>query len=1078
MFIRTTRLQIIKYFLLFFVLVIGQKLGAQAVNTEFGKNRVQFHNDFRNWWRYETENFISYWYGKGKRIAPPVIQMAEMDHDEIQNIMEHRFNEKIEIVVYVDLSDIKQSNIGIEDAFINRPKITKTEGNKMFVYFNGDHKDLQRQIRQGIASVYLSSILVGSNLQEMVQNAVLLSLPEWYQKGLVAYAGSYWDTNADDELRELLSQNGGEFYDFEKLGESHPYIAGHSFWYFIDQHFGKSSISNLLYLTKINKNLKNSFLYVLSQEYESLLDDWANYYRTRYTIETNQFEEAAVPLSLNKKKDQPISQFRLSPEANQLLYVVNDIGKYKIYLRDFSDDSDKQLFVHGERNAIQETDYNYPLIDWHPYKNEISIIYEKRDKIYLRRVYLSDDSFEEQVLPTKIQRVYSLSYLNDTDYVLSASDNGLSNLFIYKSKTRNVNNITDDYHDDLDAIVATINNKHGVLFSSTRPGNLIENERLDTILPLDNFDLFFLPFEEKVAQRLSFTPQQNERYPFLIDQNHISYLSNEKGITNRYIKNLSDDKEGYPQTNVSRNIIRHHSVANNNLSLYEYYKDGAYQSFLEFKSPEEHVENFTTVFVRAQNNEGIAPLRIEPEAPVEELKEGFLFVTPFNDPKNLEDIEAIGVKKEQPFLKEVDFNKSYTSVIKYNSARAVAARKSFKLIDLSSKLNNDLLYQGLEIYEGSPMINQPLGIFFKGTVKDLFEDYEIDLGARFPTSFNGSEYFIEFENKKKRIDKKYVLYRRSRTEVLNDNIFPIPTVKNTSLLGLVTYKYPFNLFKSLSVTARLRNDRYVNSSLETNSFELPVVDHKRLALRIEYIYDNTLRVGENILNGQRYKIYSELGNKFLLDVVDGFNLDVSAGTTGIVGLDYRIYFPLKKHSVLAIRTSLASSFGSDKMIYFLGGVENEFFAGFDNNVPLPSTSDFAFKARAPQLRGFQQNIRNGSSFALVNTELRIPFIKHLKRRVSNNFLRNLQVVGFFDLGTAWHGRTPYSSENPLNSVFIESPPTIKVNVDYFRDPVVYAYGLGLRSSVFGYFLKLDFAYGVETRTILSPRFHFSFGSDF
>lgn len=160
-------------------IIIAISVNAQSINTEFGKNRVQYHDDFNNWWQYETENFITYWYGKGRFIAQPVIQMAEMDHDAIQKVLEHRMNDKIEIIVYVDISDLKQSNIGTEETFTNKTGETKIVGNKMFVYFDGNHHNLRQKIKEGIPTVYFNNMLFGSNLQEIIQNAVLMNIPDW-----------------------------------------------------------------------------------------------------------------------------------------------------------------------------------------------------------------------------------------------------------------------------------------------------------------------------------------------------------------------------------------------------------------------------------------------------------------------------------------------------------------------------------------------------------------------------------------------------------------------------------------------------------------------------------------------------------------------------------------------------------------------------------------------------------------------------------------------------------------------------------------------------------------------------------
>lgn len=201
---------VIKYtgtlLLICLIQLVFTKIDAQSINTNFGKNRVQYNDDFDSWFEYETENFIVYWYGKGRNIAQTVIQLAELDHDEIQQILEHRINDKIEIIVYLDLTDLKQSNIGYEETFLNSTGKTKIVGNKMFVHFDGNHQNLRKTIREGIASVYINSILLGSNLQEIVQNAILLNLPDWFREGLISYIGTEWDYEIDDELRDILAQ--------------------------------------------------------------------------------------------------------------------------------------------------------------------------------------------------------------------------------------------------------------------------------------------------------------------------------------------------------------------------------------------------------------------------------------------------------------------------------------------------------------------------------------------------------------------------------------------------------------------------------------------------------------------------------------------------------------------------------------------------------------------------------------------------------------------------------------------------------------------------------------------------------
>ncbi len=1056
---------------------------SQSVRTPFGKNRVQHHNDFRAKWMYETENFITYWYGKSKEVAKTTIQMAELDHDEIQNIMEHRFNDKIEIIVYLDLTDIKQSNAGLEETFINDPKETKIDGNKMFVYFDGNHKNLRLQIRRGIAAIYLNSILIGVNLQEVVQNAVLFNLPEWYKKGLIEYVGSYWNVDADDELRELVTQKEGKYFQFEKLKEDYPKIAGHSFWYFLDQNYGKSSISNILYLTKINRDLESSFVYVLSQEYPEVTREWESFYRNKYNLEQDKFvANDELEIDVKNKPEQPISRMRLSPDGTQLMYVYNEIGKYRVILRNLSDNSEKVLFKYGFKNKFQETDYNYPHFEWNPNGVQVSILWEDKDDLYMRKIYLADDTYEEQEIPEKIQRVYSLSYADNVDYILSASDDGYSDLFSYKWKTRQFKKITNDYHDDLDAVSAVYDGKKGILFSSTRESNLIEKvEKLSTMLPLDNYDLFFLPEGSNQATRVTFTPEVNERYPFPIGTEQLSFISDQSGIRNRYIKSFKSEDQGYATSNLDRNIIRHHSTSDSGLSVYTLYKGGGYAAYMEYVDTASEVGIWLTDHKRESRDQTVRPLVLEQSIADEEVKEEYLFETDFDDPPELEEIN--GIQDKTSFFtvnpSDSDFSKDYNNVEAFNTARAVASRLRFKLVDVSSGFDNSVLFEGLEsnIGDSQELLNQPVGIRFKAVVKDLFEDYRIELGARYPTSLNGSEYYLTIEDNKKWLDKKYALYRRSRSvnEVLG--VFPTSSDKRVFLQGLAQIKMPIDIYRSLRLTGTLRSDRIYPRAINLADIEREIEEEKRIGLKVEYVFDSTNEKDINIIHGTRYKVYVEALNRFDLQIQDGFEFDASNGFTTVIGADFRNYTPLGRWASLAFRATGATSLGSNKMLYHLGGIEGGLFSSFNNDIPIPTDDQFAFRALAPHLRGFNHNIRNGSSYLLSNTELRLPVVRQIFGRVKNNFLRNLMFTGFFDIGSAWHGLSPYSDENPLNIVTVENT-SVVVTANFFRDPFVYGYGVGMRSTFLGYYLKLDYGWGVETRTILSPKLYFSLGTDF
>ncbi|MEL7124289.1 MAG: hypothetical protein AAFO07_32940, partial [Bacteroidota bacterium] len=530
-----------KYSYLFLCLFLTTILAAQNNQVRFGKNRVQYHDDFDEWLQYESENFVTYWYGQSRNIGQSAVQFAEYDFEEIQSILEHRMNEKIEIIVYTDITDLKQSNIGTEEAFINTGGQTKIVGNKIFIYFNGNHDHLRSQIRQGIASVYLDAMLFGSNLQEIVQNALMMNLPDWFKIGFVAYVGQDWDSDLDNELRDIILSQ--KYENFEKFAEESPELAGHSLWHFLGSSYGNTTISNLLYLTRINRSIESSFLYVLGNSFDYVLENWKAYYENRYKIDLE--GTAAAPsnyLKLNNKRDLPITQVKLSPDGYRVAYILNEIGKAKIFIHDSRSNKTSKVFKDGFKNPFQATDYNYPLIAWSPDNVTLNIVYEERDVIKMMQYNTSTGKSEEEQFGPQFQRIYSMDYIDPNTMIVSGAQNGYSDLFLYFVRTRSFQRITNDFYDDLDVAYVEVEGRKGILFSSNRTDSLLMPMKMDTILPIRNFDLFYYDLDAKTNEfvQVTHTPFANESQPVAIDGKYFSFLSDENGINNRFMGELEE----------------------------------------------------------------------------------------------------------------------------------------------------------------------------------------------------------------------------------------------------------------------------------------------------------------------------------------------------------------------------------------------------------------------------------------------------------------------------------------------------------------------------------------------------------
>ena len=192
----------------------------------------------------------------------------------------------------------------------------------------------------------------------------------------------------------------------------------------------------------------------------------------------------------------------------------------------------------------------------------------------------------------------------------------------------------------------------------------------------------------------------------------------------------------------------------------------------------------------------------------------------------------------------------------------------------------------------------------------------------------------------------------------------------------------------------------------------------------------------------------------------------------------RKYIVIHRNLIWANRFAAGVSFGPQKLIYIMGGTDNAFNPKFEPTTPFATENNYIFQTLVTNMRGFYQNVRNGDKFAVINTELRWPIFSYFARNpIRSDFIKNFQIIGFTDVGTAWNGPSPYSEENVINTRTITRG-DLQVVLDSQKEPIVAGVGFGLRSRLFGYFIRADWAWGIEDGIVLPREFYISLATDF
>ncbi|MBL7924477.1 MAG: hypothetical protein JNL88_09775 [Bacteroidia bacterium] len=1113
--------------LLFFLalLLLAKDAGAQftrGVQMNFGKNRVQY-NDFL-WTFYRFKNFDTYFYLGGQDLAIYVGRTADADIAEIEKLFDYRINGRFQFMIYNRLTDLKQSNIGLEgeEQNTNTGGLTRIVGNKILVYFDGDYRHLREQIRAGVAQVMINQLMYGGSIKDRLQASVLLNLPDWYVNGLVAYVSKGWTFQEDSRMRDAIL--GNKYRNFNNLSGQEAQFAGMSLWHFIVETYGSSAVSNLLYMTRINRNIENGFIYVLGVPMKEISKNWLDYYQRMYVDdEKSRSLPPGEAIFTLKKPGRYVSQVRVSPDGNQVAYVTNELGKFKVWLYDVRSKKTKRLSKGGYKSVNQAQDLSYPTLAWHPSGRYLSAIKEKKGKLWLDYYTPGKKIKKETNKFFYFDKVLDFSYNSSgSEMVLSAVQKGQSDIFSFSPRTKTYVQLTKDRWDDLSP--RFVMEDRYIAFSSTRTEDTLRPtpiRQADELEVPRSTDIFLYDYISRAAQllRLTHTPGINETEPLMMDSSRFSYLSDENGLINRYSATLDSaiayvdtvihyryDVKSFPQSDYRRNVLQHDLNSRSTRYAELMRIDSRYRIFL---NPVPGNDSGLTAPLRKTNlclkmqragarntppTTGSGTVKIAEQekdpgvaAPAKTVDSSaidinnYIFQSDFPKKKNKKEKEKPKEEKAAPdsSLQQNVYEPVTTQDPRLQmtpggnadtAAYQVPKQRNYEIAFspsyLLTQLDNNLLNETYQSYTGGAVYFYPgLNALFKIGVNDLFDDYRIVGGFRLSGNLNSNEYYISYENLKNRLDKQISFYRQGREDVTTFSLYRIHTHE-------VKYnvRWPFNDLTSVRGMLAYRHDRLTTLSTDLQNLSFPNQFQNWASARAEFVYDNTISTGLNLFNGLRYKVFAELFKQ----------VDEQQSTLSVFGADFRHYLKVHRQIIWANRFAASTSLGSRKLIYYLGSTDNAFVPtdNFNYNIQVDPTEQYAFQALATNMRGFIQNIRNGNSFALINSELRVPIFQYLVNKpIRSDFIRNFQVIGFGDIGTAWTGTSPYSKNNALFRKDYNGNP-ISITVTKSVEPVVGGFGFGLRSRILGYFLRADWAWGVDDGEVQERIFYFSLGLDF
>jgi len=1091
----------------------GQAQFYYGLQQEYGKNRVQF-TDF-DWVYYRYEAFDVYFYRGNEELAGQVSRMVHYELPQIERFLDAPLDERLQILVFNNLTDLKQSNVNSSsEEDYNQSGVTRLSGRRLFLYFDGSYQDLRSHLRTALGEVVLANLMYG-NFTQSITNSALLNLPAWYTQGLVSYIGERWNPEVDNEVRNGFFS--GKYKRINSLTQHDARYAGHSFWNFIAETYGDKVIKNIVYMAVVNRDIESGFQYILGRDLSQITKAWKSFYREKYNLEAIEAKYEELDEVLKARKNHKFVRMALSPNGRYLAYVDQRFSRYKIYLYDFKEDKRQRILTRGYRIA-QNTDYSYPLLAWHPNNEILAFFTEEKGLIQLGFYNLEDEELQQKDF-FRFNKIRSFEYSSDgKKFLLSATKNGQSDIFIYTILNTKIEQVTNDDYDDISPTF--FNGDQRIAWSSNRPvDSLFPNQKIYRIPPTD-YNLFATEARELGEDTLAIwqmteSPGVKEIQAQEYGTGFLSYLTNYEGTQNQHLIQI-DSSIAYVDTTThfSYNFKQYRTEVQPLNILDQAYapkRNARYDLVLydnRYRVYEQPYVSTQDLNLERINQRSSAP-GPEPDAKPQKqeqavTEESTPLYYPGVNPENFEvqisnyqfgssrDSTAQPQSRPSPPEEGTQINPSLEQLLPQPQTVSqvptvqpdeppfeIPPKRNYFLsfyqdefdVTFDNMFTNEQYQPFTGVVSGN-LLNQGFNANFQVGVMDLMHDYRIVAGVRSAfqplpgTSLSpNAEFIFAFGDYKDRWDKIYSYRRRSQVQFLS----VIDYQRLISHVVEMKNIWPFNPVASIRGSIAYRLDEDITLSRDLTSVTVPTEYTDYAVARASYVYDNTRKIGLNLYAGLRYKVFTE------------YYRNLTKSNTGLhtLGLDARQYLIIHRNMIWANRLAAGTSFGPEKLIHIMGGVDNAFNIQNDPSTPIARENNYVFQTLITNMRGFFQNARNGNHFTVVNSELRWPIVSYFANRpIRNDFLNNLMVIGFADVGTAWNGPSPYSSENAINTREVPLGNQGRIILDSQKEPIIFGTGFGLRSRLFGYYLRADWAWGVEDGIVLPNLFYFSLGTDF
>lgn len=1037
----------------------AQDILSSQLRASFGKNKVRY-KDFE-WWILESEHLALHYEPEFHDLAVQAIEYLEEGNDHISQILKHELSARPPIVIYRSHYEFQQTNIIHEFLPPGVAGFAEPLRYRMVIPFAGDLDEFRNVLVHELCHIFEYDILYKGPIKRL--SSPLSAPPTWIMEGLAEYVTPGMNTIDEMVLRDAVLND--QLIPLEVMnaawGVGNVFLAykqSHSIMDYIAANYGPEKISRILRVWDSQNDTDRLLERLIGLDMAELHDRWSAHMKKQYwpLLQTRDYL-STIGEKVGKRNDlyRSYANPKWSLSGDMLAVLSTDGVEQHVDIVRLRDGSLVERLTHKMRTKrYDHLTFNEGTVAWAPDGHTIAFVGKKGPKDVVLLWDLYQKKLNQTLSFENLEIIESLAWAPDSQQLAFVGTGyGQSDIYIVDVATGGLKQVTGTpQRDDFPAF-----SPDGTKLAFSTKYN-------------HQFDIKIIDLESN-KQETAISSSTDDLWPnWLPEGNKILFVSTRDGINDLFVYHL-DEQQEYRLTRTLSGIMTPALSPDGRKIVASTYYNGRREIYL-FDMPSWPDVKRRDAELLARVGEQRAPQAhaVPVAAPLDEIE--LASVVPAQDEQGVVETrvrETIALldQKTRSDKTELLYETSQDFTLQDGLAPRGEGKGGGEVLDIAldadassysgtmtrRRYTPKLEFDGLSLQMGY------YGGFLSSvawlSMSDLLGNHSLSLATDYVASQDIDNDFNFALN--------YVYYGQRPTynvSVFNWNQFfndgsrryvdPVGRIVSgvtrvTQRGMLADMSYPLDLYRRVDLSYTYVSEDRAQVWPE----DAPIDISSTHLLKTAYVHDSINYGLLGPTSGQSY--YVSLGR----------TLDLSSSNRSFshMELDYRNYIRLGRWSVLGWRMSGVGSLGSDPLTYNLGGPAwfVPFYAGFNLN--------------SGPLRGYNYAEFDGSRVALMNAELRVPFIRQITFAWPAIFTIPAVDGSFFlDVGAAWNEGESLDLW-PLH--FPESGP---------EPPGEERLRAGMGFGLLVYFIlpmNFEFARQTDLRGNYSDyRMHFSFGKSF